>query len=413
MKYLLLTHVPTYAGQSAGVVRMSERFHDDLAAQAAALHAEGFAVTLATPRHAAPDAKALSRDRFVDVRPDAFGVEDVPLAPYTNMPQFMAAGVALKDVILEHADDAAVVQMGAGGHPTALGQFAWPLIDPKKHRRLFVFAGDPVPAREKHITSGRNPAKRLAKRLAVRRFETFCRQAVREADLVFAHAPAVARRFGQAWQDHCHAFSVAPLHDRDLADGAALAARDRRTADASKPLRVVAVGSDVPTAGLDHLLRAVAKAARLGAKLELRLYARKDASSATQRLLDTADGRATWHAGRLDAAAFDTADLFAAAPLVPGENSAVFAAAARGLPIVSYQDGPATDAVAAAKGGVCVARGDTDGFAQALLDLARDRGRLPATSVAARDWAAGQTREAVHRRRATLARDSVMRESVR
>ncbi|HEX8323975.1 MAG TPA: glycosyltransferase [Tepidisphaeraceae bacterium] len=406
LQYLLLTHVPTYAGQSPGVVRVTDAFRHDLLAQATALRQAGFELTLATPRHDAPDAKALSREQFVDVRLADHGITDAPLPAYRTMPQFVAARSALEKAIVGAAKQADVAQMGAGGHPTALGQVAWPLVDPKRSKRIFVFAGDPLPGRRRAIVSGRNPAKRLAKGLAVRAFEAFCRQAVREADLVFAHDPAVQKRFARDWSGRCHTFGLPPMGDADLAGPRPVAQRQKRLAEAKRALRLIAVGDAVVTGGMDHLLQALAKARRLGATWTLAV-AGPTPARAVRQLADSLDlGHVvTWDAEW--SAEADAADAFIAAPLVPGENPTIYLAAGRGLPIITYQSGPADAALTNVGGAVGVERGDKDLLAQALLDLGRDRDRLATLAAAARDWAAGVTRDGVHRARAGLVRGAL------
>lgn len=407
MKYVLLTHVPTYPGQSPGVVRMTEAFRDDLLAEAAALRQAGFDLTLATPRHASPDAKALASERFVDVKLAQHGVADAPLPAYRTMPQFVAARAALEKTIVQITRDAAVVQLGAGGHPTALGQFAWPLIDALTSKRVFVFAGDPLPGRRRAIVSGRNPAKRLAKGLAVRSFDTFCRQAVRESDLVFAHDPAVAKRFNRDWNDRCHTFARPPIGDADLAGPAVLARRQKRLGDATRPLRLVTLGPPTATAGVDHLLQAVAKVRRLGVTAVLALApGSAPPGLAALRTELGLEGAVTQDDGGV-AASLDAGDLFVSAPLVPGENPAIFSAAARGLPIVSYWSGAADHEAADAGGLIGVDRGETDRLSSLLLELSRDRPKLAAMAESARGWAEGVTRDGVHRSRAALVRQAV------
>ena len=360
---------------------MAESFASDLTAQAAAVSAAGFELSLATPHHASPDAKSLARERFVDFRPADHRMVYFPLPPYTTMPKFVAARSQLEMAILEATADAAVVQMGAGGHPMALGQFAWPLIDPVKSKRLFVFAGDPAPAREKAINSGRNPAKVVAKQIAFRKFLSFCRKAVRDADAVFAHDPAVQKRFAGDWSDRCHTFVASPIGDVDLASAKAVAVRTGRLAKANGPLRIVSVHAKAAVAGLDHLRQAVEKVKRFGV-------------DATLTLSDPAALQADLDAG----------DLLLAAPLVPTENSAIYLAAARGLPIVSYRAGRADAQAESAGAAVTVERGAGEGLSTALLELVRDRPKLSAMAAAARGWAATVTRDAVHRERAKLVR---------
>jgi hypothetical protein len=260
-------------------------------------------------------------------------------------------------------------------------------MDPAKHKRIFVFAGDPLPGREKAITSGRNPAKILAKRMAVRTFAAFCRKAVREAEAVFAHDPAVGKRFAKDWNDRCETFVASPIGDHQLAAPKPVTARQKRLADPKAELMIIAMAGRGATAGVDHVTRAVEKIKRFGIPASLTL----------------SDG--------CDAAAFDAADLFVAAPLVPAENPAIYFAAARGLPIVSYRSGSVDASAESAGAAACVERGETDRLSALLLDLARDRPKLSAMAAAARGWAATVTRDSVHRQRAAIAAALMARKS--
>lgn len=369
------------------MIRVSDAFAADLIAQAAALRGKACSLTLATPRFETPDAKTLSKENLVDLKLSDHGIADAPLPAYRTMPQFIAAKSTLEKAILATIATADVVQLGAGGHPMALGQFAWPLIDPTKHKRIFVFAGDPLPGREKAITSGRNPAKILAKRMAVRTFAAFCRQAAREADAVFAHDPAVQKRFAKDWNDRCETFVASPIGDDALATPKLIAARLKRLANPKSELNIIAIAGRGATAGVDHVTRAVEKIKRFGIAANLVL---SDAA---------------------DAAAFDSADLFVAAPLVPTENASIYFAAARGLPILSYRAGAADALAEAAGAAACVERGEADRLSARLLDLARDRQTLSAMAAAARGWAATVTRDSVHRQRAAIAAALVSQKS--
>jgi hypothetical protein len=67
VRYLLITHVPAFVGQSPGVLRISEPWLLDLTAQTNALRSEGFDVTVATPVHEVLDARTLARERIVEL----------------------------------------------------------------------------------------------------------------------------------------------------------------------------------------------------------------------------------------------------------------------------------------------------------------------------------------------------------
>ncbi|MGC4031244.1 MAG: hypothetical protein QM754_05790 [Tepidisphaeraceae bacterium] len=183
--------------------------------------------------------------------------------------------------------------------------------------------------------------------------------------------------------------------------------RTRRTLDGQHAVRVVAVPSVGVTGGLDHVIRAVAKARRLGIKVLLHFAPGTAVPNLTalRTELGLTDGVDTSAQSLTDT--FDEADLFVAAPLTPAENPSIFMAAARGLPILTYAASPTDAALAQAGGATTIERGDANALSAALIDLCRDREKLAATAESSRGWAAAVTRDAVHRARAALVRSAV------
>lgn len=405
MKYLCITHVPVFAGQSPGVLRFTRAHLRDLLPQANALQEAGFDFVLATPLFETIDARTLSKHEIVDLPKHERPFSYVPLPGYRTMPQFLSTRPRLLEAIRIAAYDADIVQLGAAGHPIAMGQVAWPVIGKLKKKRIFVFGSDPFPALAKHAASGRNPAKRLGKQLNVQRFETFCARMIREADLVFTHAATVADRFARTWSDRCHVFDHPPLNREQIARD--VAPRIARLKDAKSPIRLVSVGATALTGGVDHLLHSVAKARRLSANIELDLIGDLTQSA---DLMDVLRAEKLESAVRLRGVVeptrlFDEADLFVASPLIPQNDPIIYLAAARGLPIVTYQSGsPTADAQLTAAGcGVVVERGDSLRLAQTLLELSRDRARLMDMATQALEFAYASTIDRVHERRAELA----------
>ncbi len=413
MKYLCVTHVPVFAGQSPGVVRFTRAHLRELLPQATALREAGFEFVLATPLYDTIDARTLAQHEIVDLpkhdRPFAY----VPLPGYRTMPQFLSARAELLEQVRIAAKGADIIQLGAAGHPTALGQVAWPVVSKLNKKRIFVFGSDPFPGLARHAASGRNPAKRIAKQLSVQRFEKFCGRAIRDANLVFAHSPALADRFRRAWSDRCHTFDPQPLARAEiLADPTD---RLARLSDKSRPLRLVSIGETSLTRGVDHLLRSLGKARRLSEKLELDLIGDLTASADLMDVLRSEKiGNAVRLRGVIDpVAAFDDADLFVASSLIPQNDPIIFLAAARALPIVTYQSGTPADALLESAGcAMVIPRGENDLLSQALLDLGRDRAKLVEMSKQAIRFASASTIDRVHERRAELAMQCVKSSSV-
>jgi glycosyltransferase involved in cell wall biosynthesis len=399
MRMLVVTHIAAFAGQSPGVIRWREDWLVDLHAQARAMREVGFDLVVAAPVHDSIDARSLANQQIVDVRLSDQPFEFVALPGYRTATQFVSVRSLIRRTISERAGDADVVQIGPGGHPVSLGQTVWPAIAKADARRVMRFNTDPIPAWQKYASTGRNPAKRLAKQMAARQLESFCHKSIREADLVIAHDPSVATRFAKSWADHCHTVVTTGLPDS--------VAGTPRTPDGRRPMRVFAVGSDNYTRGLDHLLKAVAKARRLTAKVELHLSGDLQGSAEMMNLIR--DEKLESHVrllGRITPAQhrdlLDAADLFVSTPLASLSDPIIDLAQARGLPILTYQTGPRDEDLVRAGCGVVVARGDVNMLAQVLIDLSRNRCELAAMSERAIERAKSLSLDAVHRQRAKL-----------
>ena len=397
MRYLLATHISAYPGQSPGVLRWPGAWVADVQAQARALRDAGFELTIAAPMLDTIEARALAKQEFVDLKLADQPFRFVPLPGFRTATQFVAARSELRKIVAQHAKISDVVQLGPGGHPVSLGQTLWPTIAGLTAKKVFVFASDPIPAREKHATSGRNPAKRLAKQLAVRQLETFCAKAIHDADVVFAQHPSVQQRFSKFWSGHCHTLFTTRLPDSLTGVP--------HTPDNRKPLRLLCFGSSTLTRGLDHLLRAIAKARRLSAKVELDLAGDLIGSADLMDLIRTEKLES---AVRLHGVANPSltrqlifaADVFISSSLIPSTDPIIFLAVARGLPIVTYQSGVLDDLLIQANAGLVVPRGETNMLAQVILDLSRDRARVETMSKQAIAWASASSLDAVHRDRA-------------
>ncbi len=405
MKYVLLTHIPTFAGQTPAHIRWSSDWMNDLSAEVEALTSTGFEVTVATPMLPAPDSNALSRSTLVEIPLKKQAFTYAPLPGYRTMSQYLTHQLSLKKAIRKLLVDADVVQYGPGGHPISLGQIAWPIIRKSVAKKIFVFSDDPIPAWQKYAASGRNPAKRLAKKVAMQQLEKFCNKAVRESDLVFAHHPEVEKRFAKSWSKHCHSFHPMKLRDQQIG-------KSRTSSDKNKPLRIVSMGSAGFTRGVDHLFKALAKARRLNAKIELDLAGDVIGSAELMNILrdQSLESHVRLH-GRLPEGKlielFDDCDLLAACELIPAFDPIIFLGLARGMPILTYQSGSLDESIIGRDAGMVVPRGETLHLAQALLDLAANRSRVVTMSKQAIAWARESTLDTIHRTRAGLAMDCV------
>jgi len=274
-------------------------------------------------------------------------------------------------------------------------------------RRIFVIATDPFPALIKHVTSGRNPAKRLAKQLAVQQFEKFCAKAITEANLTFIHSKAVAERFKNVWSDRCTLLDPAQLNSSDLIEN--IDSKLLELPDRTRPLKLVSVAGESAVKGMDHLLKAVSKVRRLGQSIELDLVGQAATSDEVLALVRQHQlepfvrilGQASLKS------AFAIAHVYVAASLVPHADDALPIALANGLTPIIYQGGPMDSVLTSNDCGVVLPRGETDLLSQALLDAGRDRNRTAERMTRAFELAKTMTVETLHARRAKRAMECI------
>jgi len=406
MKYLCATHVPVYAGQTPGVLRVTRAHLRELSAQVDALTQAGFDdVTLATPLYESIDAKTLAEHEIVELPRHARAFHYVPLPSYRTVTQFVRTRSALLEQLRIAAKDASVVQLGTAGHPVALGQIAWPVVHELGKKRIFVIATDPFPALQKAVNSGRNPAKRIAKQLAVQQFEKFCIKAVREASAVFTHSPDVVARFKNVWHDRC-VFLPRPL----LSLSEVTEKSPDHFADVKRPLRLITHAHADATRGLDHLLKAVAKARRLAQAINIDLLG--DVSDEIVALVrsEKIEPYVRFLGNASPAPAFAQADVYVTASLVPtGDPHTPHTplALAHALPVVAYAGGAFDERIKTHDAGIILPRGETDLLGQSLIDLSRNRPRLRTLSTNAITLARTLTFEHIHDLRAKLAMECV------
>src|SRR5437762_4262414 len=191
-RYLLVSHVPFGRAKTPGRFVVGDLWLEDLRAQAAALADARMRLIVATPLMDDLDLVLAGSFNAVEIDPREHGFDYEPLPFYISMKQFLSVKSKLKSRLAEVIATADIVQVGYGGHPVALGQVALPIARKVGKKNIWTFDGaDPFPRLALHAKQQRNPLKRWAQTLLVRRFENTCRDAVRTSDLVFAHNAAV------------------------------------------------------------------------------------------------------------------------------------------------------------------------------------------------------------------------------
>lgn len=399
MRMLVVSHIPAFAGQSPGVIRWDETWLADLNAQTQAMNHLGYELIVMAPLQPSLSTKYLSKRSVREVNLKDTPFVFAPLPSYQTAAQFLSVRSLIRKQLFDKIGEVDVVQIGPGGHPVSLGQTLWSIVLKASIRRVLQFHSDPIPEWEKYAASGRNPAKRLAKQLAVRQLETFCRKAIRQSDLVIAHHPSVACRFSREWSDHCHTIFTTGISE-------ALIGVPRR-ADPAHPIRVFAEGSTRPTRGLDHLIRAVAKAKRLTARIELHLAG--DLQNAPDLIDLIRQENMESHVRLLGPVPphvypkiLDQADLLVATPLISFFDPIFNLAQARGLPMVTYQTGLPDEKSLDHGNGLVVPKGDIAMLAQVLIDLSKDRTKLARMSEKAIEQSHARSLEQAHRIKARL-----------
>lgn len=411
MKYLLVNHVALGRTEMPGRFRIGDLWLEDLAAQARAIAATGMQLVVATPCVDAGQPLAASGSfNTLEVVPPERGFDYVPLPRYLSMAQYLRVIRRLRASLRQAMADVAIVQVGYGGHPVALGQVAWPIAGELKKKRIWVFDGaDPFPRLQLHADKTRNPLARALKRRRVRAFERFCADAVRDADLVFAHNASVAQRFAASWGPHCHAFDRSFVTDEVLIDPEQLARRQGRLLETDRPLRLVMAGRQIHIKGTDQVIRAVAKARRLSVPVELdilgegedldafkKLAAEERVEPAVRFLGSVPYGTALFEA-------WDRCDVMVVANLTAEISRNVLLSCARGLPLITYTN-PGTDQMLReADAAILVPRADVDRLAEALIRAHRDRARLALLAMNGWRLARGKNLDETHRRRGELA----------
>lgn len=410
MKYLLINHVPFGRGSSPDKFLVGDMWLEDLRAQASAIRAAGMELIVATPLIEKFDVKSSGSFNAIEIRPEDHGFKYKPLPFYISFKQFLKVRTELTARLAEVIRQADIIHCGYGGHPVALGELAWPLAAKLNKARIWIFDGaDPFPRMELHANQEKNPLKRWLKKRAVKHFESFCRRAINDADLVFAHNAAVAARFKDVWNPRCHQFDRSFVTDSTLISDAELQDRQNRLRDTTQPLKLVVAGRQIAIKATDHVLRAIKSARDRGVKLELDvmgdggdLPAFKALATELQ-LNDVVRFSGTVPYGKPLFDAWSNSHVMVITNLTAEISRNVLLAMSRGLPLVMYSN-PGTDELIRQSGaGILVPKADIDALSRAFDQAATDRSVLAEMAACGLATARKNTLDATHRARAELA----------
>ncbi|HEY8665063.1 MAG TPA: glycosyltransferase [Tepidisphaeraceae bacterium] len=412
MNYLLVNHVPFGRSASPGTFLIGDMWLEDLRAQCRALRARGVNLIVATPLVEKLDNAASGSFNSVEIDPAGEGFEYIPLPHYISAKSFLQVRGALRQRLRQAIARSDIVQADYGGHPVALGQVVWPLAAGRK--RIWAFDGaDPFPRLELNASNERNPLKRVGKRIAVGRFEKFCRRAVAEADVVFAHNASVVERFKAQWSSRCHTFHRTFVKAETLITPAQLAERKQAILDTAQPLRLIVAGRQIRIKATDHVLRAMAAARARGADLRLDILGEGEDLAAFAKLTDElklADCVRFLGTVPYGDALFDTwwpAHVMVVTNLTAEISRNVLLAMARGLALIMYRNAGTDDLIAHNDAAILVPTGDIAALADAFVAACHDRARLSQLLENGLATARNNTLDACHEKRIELALGAV------
>lgn len=409
MKYLNIVHIPFGRGSRSAKVLIGDLWLQDIRAHVRALG--GFTeVVIAAPLVDRLEPMAAGSFNLTEVNPADEGFEFRPIPHYVNMKQYLSCRQEQKVRLREIIQDVTLVHLGVGGHPVPVGQVAWPIAGETGKKRLFVFDGsDIIDRMETHAGKERNPLRRAAKRLFVRRFTAFCRRAIRESDLVFTHNRSVRARFSADWHEGCHTFDrtfVTP----DMLIGGAEAEGRVAALSTPGPLRLVAAGRQIAIKATDHVLRAMAKAQTEGADIELDVLGdgedldRFKSCAAELGLSHKVRFLGTVPYGPQLFEVMKSAHALVVTNLTAEISRNVMIGMALGLPLITYRNPGSDEVIESAGAGLLVPTGDVDALATALIRAFRRRDELATMLRGGLAAAEANTLDACHHRRAELVR---------
>lgn len=410
MVYLLINHVPLGRGSSPDRFFVGDLFLQDLRAQARAIHSTGGRLIVATPCVDRLDPQAGGSFNTLEIIPDEHWFEYIPLPRYLSMKQYLQVLRDLRRRLRKAVGVADVVQMDYGGYPVMLGQEAWNIATQLDKKRIWLFDGaDPFPRLELHARSEKNPLKRMAKLAATKRKIAFCRKAIAQADLVFAHNAAVVERFADVWNDRCHQFDRSFVTDDILISDEQLEKQSTRWKHQHLPLRLMCAGRQIAIKGTDHVIKAVAKLRKLSVNVELDIMGDGDDLQSFKQLAadlsvtDAVNFLGTVRYGQPLWDAWARADVMVITNLTAEISRNVLLSMARGMPLVTYQN-PGTDELLRSNdAAIIVDRGDVDQLSAAILLLHQQRDRMLTLARNGLRLARLKSLDETHKRRATLA----------
>ncbi|MBW4661311.1 MAG: glycosyltransferase [Drouetiella hepatica Uher 2000/2452] len=409
MNYLLINHIPFGKGHAPNHFVVGDMWLEDLRAQARAWSPYGcLAVAAPCVDHIPVEVSGSFHLVEVNLQEEEFNI--FPLPYYSSWKTFVQVYRAVKSQLDQACQWASIVQADYGGHPIPLGQIGWSIAEKHNKKGIWVFDGaDPFPRLERYVAEESNPLKRLFKHRMVKRFESFCTQAIAEADLVFAHNASVVERFEPVWNQRCHRFNRSFVRQQMLLSNQQVDGRVQQILDKSQPLRLVIAGRQTPIKAPDHVLRAMAIALKQGVELELDIIGDGESLAPCKQLAqDLGIANRVRFLGSVPYGQplFDLlsqAHIMVITNLTAEISRNVFLGMALGLPLILYRNSGTDDLIERSKSGVLVPSGNIEALSQSLVDAAQNRQQLPQLIRNGLKLAQAQTLERTHIHRAEIA----------
>jgi len=407
MRYLQVIHIPVGRGSAPGRIKVPDLWLADIRPQVRALGADARLV-IACPLVESLAGKSAAFNE-IEINPEDEGFEHVPLPHYNSMRGYLQNRRAIAQRIAEAMQNCTMLHTGYGGHPVPVGQIAWPIAKKMGRKRLWNFDGaDPFPRMQLNIDADTNSIRRFFKRRHYRNFVDFCRQAIVNADLVFAHNQAVVDRFKDVWNERCFSFDRTFVTDEMLTPPAELERRWAEIEDATRPLRLVVAGRQIKIKGTDQILRAMKFAKEQNVALHLDVWG--DGAdlpifqSLTEELglSDCVRFRGTIAYGPALFAELLKSQVMLVTNLTAEISRNVMISMALGLPLIIYRN-PGTDKlVTEHDAGILVDTGNVESLARTLIDVSRDRAKLVRVARNGQRLAEINTLQACHTQRIQL-----------
>ena len=417
MRYLNVIHVPFLRASRADHVMADDLWLTDIRAHVRAL-GNSARLVICSPLLDQAQRKDLN---YVEVKPTDEGFDYAPLTPYISMKEYLQRRRTVYRELEQAVATSDVLHTGLAGHPVPMGHTAWTIAGKLRKPRIYIFDGaDPFHRIYGTANSFRNPIRRAAKLWHARRLEAFSRNAVREADLVFAHNDAVIERFKDVWDESkCYRFDRTFVTDDMLTWTARKDERERYMRDTSQPLRMVVAGRQVKIKATDHVLRAMKQAIAAGADVRLDIYGEGDDLPAFKnlaselRLVDAVRFHGQVPYGESFFRQLQEAHVMVITNLTAEISRNVMIAMALGLPLIIYRN-PGTDRlIEQSNAGILVPQGDEAALANAFVEAHRDRARLWKIIENGLVAARGNTLDGCHQRRVQIFRERILSKSER